>query len=65
MSFYKTTNSNYLSMVYGISNPVIHVAYQVGSAIDNLHYDFLKKYKYIPKESITCANSKDIYKLIV
>ena len=65
MSFYKTTNVNFLTMVYGISNPVIRVGYRVGSAIDNLHYDFLKKYKYIPKESITCTNSRDIYKLIV
>lgn len=46
------------------SNTKPVIARYVGSVIDNLHYDFLKQYNYIPRESLKSLNSNDIYLII-
>lgn len=61
-TFYNFINKPFLKIVYN-KTCKIYDAYCVGQYVDNLHLEFLKKY-YIPKDSITCCNSRSIYKLI-
>ena len=65
MSFFKNSDNNLLHNAYGINIDETHLGYRVSSYIDNLHLDFLKRYNLVPKDSITCVNSKEVYKLIL
>ena len=62
-TFYNCNNKPFVEIVYG-NECNQYYAYCVGQYLDNLHLDFLKQHKFIPKESITCCNSKDLYKII-
>ena len=63
MTIYKSNNKYLFKNAYGI-NTIVCRGYHVANIIDNLHLDFLKKYRYIPKDSIVCANSREAYKII-
>ena len=62
-SYFSTLNKNFIEIVYGIK-PTECTEYLVETYLDNLHLDFLKQYNFIPKDSVTCINSMNLYKIV-
>ena len=62
-SYFSSLNKNFIKTLYGVETEECN-GYLIGHYMDNLHLDFLKQHNFVPKNTVTCVNSMDLYKLV-
>lgn len=60
---YDSDNKNFIKFVYNDNNVRSCNLRYVGSTIDNLHYDFMKQFNLIPRDSVKSVSSMNVYQI--
>ena len=60
---YDSDNKNFIKFVYNDNNVKPCNLRYVGSIIDNLHYDFMKQFNLIPRDSVKSVSSMNVYQI--